>query len=143
MSYPYAKNIENCNLDLTYASRLGHSKGATLDPDIDISGADVVLFNLATLSYNYVLPRHKFDGQLWIAYCSEPVNFNEVGLGDGDCRLLKDNATMSVMDAVSSYDSSSDFPSYFTPPTEAQMRRGRAWSEATVPDRALATFVSS
>jgi len=140
--YPHAKNIANCNLNLTYAIHDGHRHGITLDRDADISTADVVLINVAMLSRNYLLPRHKYKGQLWIAYCSEPVNFDNADLDGGDCRLLRDSATMSVMDAVSSYDGFSDFPSYFTPPTETQMRRERGWSDASSP-QALATFASS
>lgn len=96
-------------------------------PNIDVSYADVVVFNfgqvedLIALEKPY-LPPTKPKGQFWVAACWEPRVYAQVG-AKGDCSLLNDPLTMSYMDAVASYDADSDFPAFFTPPSYLQMRR--------------------
>lgn len=96
-------------------------------PHVDVSYADVVVFNLGqvedliALGKQY-LPAVKPKGQLWVAGCWEPRVYAQVG-AKGDCSLLNDRLTMSVMDAVASYDADSDFPAFFTPPSFEQMQR--------------------
>lgn len=96
-------------------------------PHIDVSYADVVVFNLGQVEDLIAvgkpyLPQSKPTGQFWVAGCWEPRVYAQVG-AKGDCSLLNDPVTMSFMDAVASYDIDSDFPALFTPPSFEQMRR--------------------
>lgn len=124
-----------CHITAPYMA----NKSTSMHPDYDISDADVVVVNLAELERYYSLPRHKREGQLWVATCWEPNRFSggssKAGVlaadhGDdarrdmiGDCSLLDSKETMSWFDAVASYDNSSDFPAFFTPPPENVLRR--------------------
>lgn len=106
-------------------------QGGIVKPDktVDISAYDIVLFNLASLERDYFLPKTKPRGQLWVALCTEARDY--AGLGedetgsdaDNDCSLLDDEFTMQFMDGVGSYDPDSEFPAFYTPPGEDQMRR--------------------
>jgi len=131
----HATHAPNCHLDEPFLW-MG-IQGVTPDPDYDISDADVVLINLSELERHYSLPAKKFPGQLWIASCWEPAAFGDAELR-GDCSLLDDEETMSWFDGVASYDSGSDFPSFFTPPTEEVLRRSPPDFAARGPE--LATF---
>lgn len=134
------KHAPNCLLDEPY-QWMG-VQGVTPDPDYDISEANVVLINLSELERHYSLPAKKWPGQLWIASCWEPPTFGDGSEGAkdlrGDCSLLDDEETMSWFDGVASYDGSSEFPSLFTPPTEAMLRRPAPDFAARGPE--VATF---
>jgi len=109
-------------------TQFGIGLGIVPTPDHNISDADVLVINLSELERHYVLPRAKQQGQFWVATCWEPRRFGETlqdsgrDLG-GDCSLLDDPETMSWFDAVASYENSSHFPSFFTPPPEKILRR--------------------
>merc|ERR1719223_510051 len=137
------RHVPNCKLERAFSFDFPGSDNRSLiiNDDYDISNADVVVFNLAPLEQNYVLPHRKPQGQLWVAGCWEPISFD----GDdilGDCSLMNDQATMSQMDGVASYHNNSLFPAFFTPPTEAQLRRPAPDFGATGRGE-LATYVSS
>lgn len=135
------RHVPNCTLERAFKHDQPGNRSITIDADYDISDADVVVFNLAPLEQNYVLPRHKPQGQLWVAGCWEPISFDGTDI-PGDCSLMNDTATMSQMDGVASYHNSSRFPAFFTPPTEAQLRRPALDFQLST-RRELATYVSS
>jgi len=92
------------------------------DRDFPIDQYDVLIFSLSNLAFgypeNYVLPRRKLPGQLWIAVCGEPLRSNH----DLDCRLANDTTTMELMDAFSSFSPLSDIPIVQDPLVEESLR---------------------
>lgn len=98
----------NCNVDPVWKTAPG-AGGIMTNLDYDTSGADVVIFNSYIMKMNpQSLPKTKPAGQLWIAVCWEPV---------------KDCYAPPEVDSLATYDNSSTFPSFFTPPPEAVLRR--------------------
>lgn len=120
-------NLANCEVASAYGKKDNAQgktfKDVTNDPDYDISDADVVVFNVARLEKWKVLPKQKIPGQLWVAACWESRNYADGRGAVGDCSLLDNAKAMEDMDAVASYDRNSDFPAFFTPPSEEQLRR--------------------
>lgn len=117
----------NCTVDEP-VKQFTNSFGIVPTPDHDVSDSDVLVINLSELERHYSLPRAKRKGQFWVATCWEPRRFGESSQESGrdvggDCSLLDDAETMSWFDAVASYESTSRFPAFFTPPPEAILRR--------------------
>jgi len=94
-------------------------------PDYDISDADVVIFALPDMVYdfpaNYILPREKKASQMWVSTCEEP--YKRPGLEKPDCRLMHDPATMEFMDVTSSYSFMSDIPVFIESVYPEDLRR--------------------
>jgi len=89
---------------------------AVKDADLDISGADAVIFDASAMELAKApMPREKPEGQLWIAFCSEAWSHN--------CRQMQNDDFISNMDGIASYDNRSASPAFFTPPAEDQLRR--------------------
>lgn len=108
-----SKNAPNCVVEQPFGEFDGI---AVKDPDLDISGADAVVFDASAMDLvKAPMPREKPAGQLWIAFCSEAWSHN--------CRPMQDEEFISRMDGVASYDNRSAFPALFTPPAEDQLRR--------------------
>lgn len=117
----------NCKVD-DLVKNYANGFGIVPTPDHNISDADVLVINLSELERHYCLPRVKQKGQFWVATCWEPKRFGENWHEDGrdvggDCSLLDDAETMSWFDAIASYDNTSHFPAFFTPPPEKILRR--------------------
>lgn len=145
-------NLPNCEVVSAYGKKDNAQgkvfKDVTNDANYDISDADVVVFNVARLEKWKVLPQRKFPGQLWVAACWESRNYADGRGAVGDCSLLDDPKAMEDMDAVASYDKNSDFPAYFTPPSEDQLRRvapdfGSNMGFQVNQGAAIATYTSS
>jgi len=120
-------NVPNCDVVSAYGKQDSAEgkvfKDVTNDPNFDISDADVVVFNMARLEKKKVLPQKKIPGQLWVAACWESRDYADGRGAIGDCSMLDDEKAMEDMDVVASYDKESDFPAFFTPPSEDQLRR--------------------
>jgi len=77
-----------------------NSEGAITNPDADISDADVVLFYLPVFWRGAVLPRHKKEGQLWIATCAEALHRPVTRM---DCSKALDKDFMAQFDGFAGY----------------------------------------
>jgi len=92
------------------------------DIDYPIDEYDVIMFNFPALMMNYpenyVFPRRKLPGQLWIGLCGEPLR----SLHNLDCRLVNDTQTMALMDGFASFSSESDVPAIQDPLLEETLR---------------------
>lgn len=142
LSKEAAERVPNCEYDMLAEMHPESNGGVIRDPDYDISGADVVLFYLVDLAgghypRNYILPRNKPEGQLWIAMCAEPMHRPETNI---DCRLVNDTETMSRMDGYSSFAMTSDFPAIQDPVEEDILRQDPPSFAARGPELATMTI---
>lgn len=112
-------------------------------PDYDTSDADVVLFGLPNMMWdfpgNYILPRKKNSNQMWVTTCEEP--YKRTGLPI-DCRMMLDPPTMQLMDASSSYDMNSTIPVLIESVYAEDLRREPPDFSST-PSTELATIATS
>jgi len=142
LSTEAAERVPNCEYDMLADEHPESIGGVIRDPDFDISGADVVLFYLVDLAgghypRNYIMPRHKPEGQLWFAMCAEPMHRPETNI---DCRLVNDTETMSRMDGYSSFAMTSEFPAIQDPVEEDLLRQDPPDFAARGPELATMTI---
>jgi hypothetical protein len=132
----YKANLPDCRIEAAYGD-----DPVVQDQDYDLSSADVVVFNLAALHIKPVMPRLKREGQIWVATCAETRHWTGL-LSATDCSYLDNPEIMSRMDAVSSYVPTSDFPLFYMPPSEEQMRREPPNFNKYFARQSLVSFVS-